>query len=78
MIRILALMVTIFVTAQFALAQNWVTNGAPNNIWSSIASSADGTKLVAAAGSSTVIGSIYTSTNSGLTWTKSTNAPKTN
>jgi photosystem II stability/assembly factor-like uncharacterized protein len=40
-------------------------NGISSAAWSSIASSADGTKLVAAVNS----GSIYTSTNSGASWT---------
>jgi hypothetical protein len=44
---------------------NWTPNTVPPQMWSSIASSADGTKLVAAAWP----GSIYTSTNSGATWT---------
>jgi DNA-binding beta-propeller fold protein YncE len=39
-----------------------------------IASSADGSKLVAAVGAS-VVGPIFTSTNSGVNWTKATNAP---
>jgi len=54
------------------------TNGLPNggtNSWISIASSADGTKLVVAPGSPPGYsvggpkGPIYTSTNSGATWT---------
>ncbi|HXB59264.1 MAG TPA: sialidase family protein [Candidatus Acidoferrales bacterium] len=52
------------------------TNFWLGNIWSSVASSADGTRLVAAAESSDVNstflpGPIYTSTNSGATWTLS-------
>jgi hypothetical protein len=41
--------------------------GAPTNNWMSVASSSDGTKLVAAAMNSQG-GQIYASTNSGLTW----------
>ena len=44
------------------------TNGIPNNgnqAWRSVASSADGTKLVAAVYN----GQIYTSTDSGMNWT---------
>jgi hypothetical protein len=49
---------------------------APTNNWVSVASSADGTKLVAAA-MNTQGGIIYASTNSGLTWTP-TGAPTNN
>jgi len=52
-----------------AFAQTWTQTSAPTNgDWTSVASSADGTKLVA-------VGpfSIYTSTNSGATWIS--NAP---
>jgi hypothetical protein len=51
-------------------AQIWTPTGAPTNYWNSIASSADGAKLVAAV----YAGGIYTSTNSGTTWTL-TSAP---
>jgi hypothetical protein len=54
-----------------ARAQNWVLTSAPSVPWSSIASSADGTKLVAV----TTPGLIYTSTNAGADWTATT-APK--
>src|SRR6267378_267177 len=60
--------------ANCASAQNWTQTSAPNNGgWDGVASSADGTKLVS------VIwpGSIYTSTNSGATWTN-TSAPNKN
>jgi len=46
-------------------AQIWTLTSAPTNAWSSVASSADGSKLVAAVNG----GGIYTSTNSGATWT---------
>jgi photosystem II stability/assembly factor-like uncharacterized protein len=47
-----------------------------NNYWNTVASSADGSKLVAVSEylAQANTGSIYTSTNSGLTWT-SNNAP---
>jgi DNA-binding beta-propeller fold protein YncE len=51
----------------------WVSNNAPVINWQSVASSADGTRLAAAAELNRVI---YTSTNSGDTWTQATNAPK--
>ena len=41
----------------------WTKTSAPNKGWASVASSADGTKLVAAGD-----GPIYVSTNSGATW----------
>ena len=47
--------------------------GAPYTNWQAVASSADGTKLVAAV----LGGQIYTSANSGSTWTPSTSAPAT-
>ena len=46
-------------------AQNWTQTSAPSNHWQSVASSADGSKLIALADSWTY----YTSTNSGYTWT---------
>jgi hypothetical protein len=50
---------------------------APTNDWASVASSADGTKLIAAGGIVFQGGYIYASTNSGLTWTL-TDAPTNN
>src|SRR6185369_6303843 len=47
------------------LAQQWAPTSAPTNYWSCLASSADGTKLIAGLSP----GPIYTSTNSGATWT---------
>ncbi len=52
----------------------WTQSSAPSTGWSSIASSADGTRLAAVDGSP---GYIWTSTNSGVTWTQSS-APSTN
>jgi photosystem II stability/assembly factor-like uncharacterized protein len=46
-------------------AQIWTPTSAPTNAWASVAGSADGSKLVAAVNG----GGIYTSTNSGATWT---------
>jgi photosystem II stability/assembly factor-like uncharacterized protein len=45
----------------------WVAAGAPSANWSALASSADGSKLVAAANG----GLIYTSTNAGAAWVAS-------
>ena len=43
---------------------NWISNAAPSQFRYSLASSADGTKLVAA----TTDGPVFTSTDSGTTW----------
>jgi len=55
-------------------------SGAPSNVWYSVACSADGTELVAAAyaGPSQIGGTglIYTSADSGVTWTNA--SPPTN
>lgn len=60
----------------FASGQNWVETSAPSNYWNRVASSADGIKLVAVAGSGGGIGCIYTSADSGTTWV-SNNVPNT-
>ena len=52
----------------------WAQSGAPKKYWSSVASSADGTKLAATAMDEPNLGWIYTSTNSGASWTQ-TSAP---
>jgi len=69
--KILLLASTVLLTANFALAQIWTQTSAPNTNWTSIASSADGTKLVAVAD----LGGIWVSTDSGGTWTQ-TSAPQ--
>lgn len=50
---------------------SWTQTSAPSNNWSSVASSADGTKLVAVASPASFANGTgpYTSTNSGATWT---------
>ena len=76
--RNLLVALTALLTANFALAQTWTLTSAPITNWTAIASSADGTKLVAvASGGSWVLmdsGGIWVSTNSGGTWTQ-TSAP---
>jgi photosystem II stability/assembly factor-like uncharacterized protein len=59
-----------------ALAQVWTETGDHNVPWASVASSADGTKLLAIChGDGTGgLGSIYASTDSGVTWAQ-TSAP---
>src|SRR5437588_13003260 len=47
-----------------ALAQTWTQTSAPSARWTCVASSADGSKLVAVGD----LPGIYTSTNSGATW----------
>src|SRR5437660_1112626 len=62
------------------LAQTaWIQTSAPNQYWSDVASSADGTKLFGVVGDTTGLhpGQIYVSTNSGYTW-NATTAPTTN
>src|SRR6266545_2194954 len=68
-----AVWVVILAAMNPALAQEWVQTSAPITNWSAIASSADGTKLVAVV-SGTQPSPIYTSTNAGLTWMR-TSAP---
>src|SRR5208282_1980808 len=60
-----------FTAVNPVFAQNWIGTSAPGANWASVASSADGTKLVAADRSGE---GIFNSTNSGATWTK-TSAP---
>jgi hypothetical protein len=62
---------TALLTANFAFAQTWTQTSAPVTNWTAVASSADGTKLVAVANAS----GIWVSTNSGATWTQ-TSAPQ--
>jgi hypothetical protein len=63
----------LFTTLVPALAQVWTQTSAPRTNWSCVASSADGSRLVATVSG----GLIYTSTNSGSTWT-ATSAPAMN
>jgi hypothetical protein len=50
----------------------WATNAFAGRNWTSVASSADGTKLIATANTSGPGAGIYTSTDSGLTWASNT------
>jgi len=64
----LAVFFGLFATTH-TLAQKWTETGAGSNYWQCIASSADGSKLVAVTGGGSIAyGLIYTSTNSGATW----------
>src|SRR5579859_5190248 len=59
-----------------SLAQNWFPTSAPSEAWTSVASTADGTRLIGVVGrgDQSSIGGIYVSTNSGATWAQ-TSAP---
>jgi hypothetical protein len=75
-IKILLLIAAVGCCANSASAQNWVQTSAPSTNWQSIASSADGTKLVAIyyANASGKF-NFYASTNSGIAWQNATNKP---
>ncbi len=60
--------VAVISTSLFGQDFVWTQRNAPSNQWQFVTSSSDGTKLMAAANFPTAI---YTSTNSGFTWTKS-------
>jgi hypothetical protein len=63
-----------FIIGNFlSYGQTWYLSGAPAADWTSIASSADGTKLVATT-TATTSGAIWTSVNSGQTWSSSSPA----
>jgi photosystem II stability/assembly factor-like uncharacterized protein len=68
-VKILSLIAAVWCGSTFASAQTWTQTSAPSNDWFSVASSADGSKLVAAAGlTNGGDGLIYISTNSGVDW----------
>ena len=61
-----------------AYSQTWTQTSAPTNYWYALASSADGHTLVAAVGGGGGQGGpIFTSTNSGATWTPADGAHTT-
>ena len=70
-----------FTVVDVACAQPWTATTAPNLPWTALASSADGTRLVAAASAGGYFGAppapIYASTDAGATWTQ-TGAPSNN
>src|SRR5579859_6161768 len=63
----------LFTKVDHAFAQNWTLTSAPITNWTSVASSADGSKLAAVIGG----GGIYTSPDSGATWIAAS-VPRTN
>jgi hypothetical protein len=82
-LKCLLLVVAIWSVSNSGFAQDWVQlTNAPSHNWSSIACSADGSKLVAVnddsysfGGNFTFVGSIFWSTNSGANWTQASDAP---
>lgn len=72
-LRVTTFFCVLFLTVEVAPAQTWTQTTATNMEWTAIASSADGTKLAAAAladASGTGPGGIFASTNSGNSWTE--------
>ena len=71
---------TALLTASFVSAQAWTQTSAPvtNFFWTSVASSADGSQIVAAANISDYPynGPIYNSADSGVTWISNAFSPK--
>src|SRR5512137_1596794 len=62
--RLFLALLLLTLPACLAFAQKWTQSSAPTGKWTSVASSADGTKLIAAQ-----FGGVYISNNSGITWT---------
>lgn len=67
-VRFLLLTILGGLAQPFSFAQTWTQTKAPSENWFSVASSADGTKLIAPC----QFGSFFTSTNSGATWQTNT------
>jgi photosystem II stability/assembly factor-like uncharacterized protein len=61
-------MSAVSILASPVLAQQWNLTSAPGTNWSCVASSSDGTRVVAVAGTFFDEGPIYTSADSGVTW----------
>ena len=64
----------LFINAYPLLSQTWAQIGTNGVTWLAVASSADGSSLVAL-GRQVPVGEIFTSTNSGFTWILKTNIP---
>jgi hypothetical protein len=63
--KLLLMIAALMAAASIVSAQNWMPTGAPTNSWTCIASSANGSNLIAGVNG----GPLYLSTNSGATWT---------
>jgi hypothetical protein len=75
---IVAAVVGLFISQVQVSPASWQHTSAPSESWTSVASSADGTRLVAAIGEQgfTFSGSLLLSADSGATWAEAlTNAP---
>ncbi len=68
---LLLVVATIFPAPIFGQTFVWTQTSAPTNTWTGIASSSDGTRLAACSVYPANV--VYTSTNSGLSWTKAAN-----
>lgn len=69
-IKMLMLVAAVLMPANFAFTQTWTPTSSPSERWQTVASSADGNKLVGILASV-----IWVSTNSGATWAKA-DAPR--
>src|SRR3954462_6373977 len=56
------------IASESGRAQTWTETGSPSNLWSAVACSADGSRLLAATGGQFVNGQLYISTDSGTNW----------
>jgi hypothetical protein len=72
-VKILLLVTAMLLVVDFAFAQTWTPTTAPNKNWSRIASSADGSKLIAVG-----LGCCYNSTNFGAAWTSNSEPQSVN
>lgn len=74
-LAVIAIVLSVFIFPRLAPAQTWTQTGMTNtSFWRSISCSADGSRLVALSGSIPYAQGIYTSADSGATWT-SNNVP---
>lgn len=78
-VQLVSFVAMVFFVAFKASSQTWTPTSATTNVWSSIASSADGMKLFACAGGSWAfthtLSPIYTSSDGGTTWAPQTGSP---
>jgi photosystem II stability/assembly factor-like uncharacterized protein len=67
--HLLGLAILAVVALESGHAQTWMETGSPSNLWSAVACSADGSRLLAATGGQFANGPLYLSTDSGTNWT---------